>query len=322
MMQGVILAAGKGTRLHPLTARRSKAMAPVAGMPLVARVMATLSANGIQRFVLVAAPQDTELRDYFGDGGRHGLTIDYVEQGERLGMAHALGQATHVIDGPFVLSACDSLVDSSHIGALLAAHREHQAAATLSLMPVAREQIARTGIVEWTPPFVRRIIEKPDPAQAPSNIASLPLYVFAPDVLALLPDIRPSARGEYELQDAIQQLIDRTGRVTGVFAPARRQVTDAADLLAMNRSFLREQAGVRVADSAQVGANVRLAGPVLVEEDVCIGADAVIGPEVYIEQGAQIGAQAHIARAVVLRYARIEAGTEITDQIVSTGGAA
>ena len=180
-MQGVVLAAGKGTRLQPLTQTRSKAMAPVVGKPLVARVVDTLVANDVRDLVMVVSPDDTAICGYFGDGAALGMTVRYVVQTERLGMAHALGLAAPFLDGAFVLSACDNLVAAAHVGDLIAAHRQHAAAATLSLMPIDIAKASSTGVVVWEPPYVRRIVEKPHPADAPSNISSLPLYVFDRD---------------------------------------------------------------------------------------------------------------------------------------------
>src|SRR5690606_30999802 len=105
----------------------------------------------------------------------------------RKGMAHALGLAAPLLRGDFILSACDNLVPLAHLRALVATHRTQQATATLSLMPIEPSQTSKTGVVVWEPPFVQRIVEKPKPEEAPSNISSLPLYVFAPAILELLP---------------------------------------------------------------------------------------------------------------------------------------
>jgi dTDP-glucose pyrophosphorylase len=237
-MQGVLLAAGKGTRLQPLTLARSKAMAPVAGRPLGVRVADLLVAQGIDELIVVVSPSDMEIRPCFATQAGFEIPVRFVVQEERKGMAHALGLVAPLLKGDFILSACDNLVPVAHLQELVATHRTQDAAATLSLMPIELSQASKTGVVVWEPPFVRRIVEKPKPEEAPSNISSLPLYVFAPDILGFLPLVQPSARGEYELQDAIQLLIERTGRVTGVLTQARRQVTNAADLLELNLHYL------------------------------------------------------------------------------------
>lgn len=314
-MQGVILAAGKGTRLHPLTLTRSKAMAPVAGKPLVVRVMETLLAHGITDMLVVVGPQDEGLRAELGDGSRWGVTLRTVVQHERLGMAHALGLVAPFVNDDFVLSACDNLVPTAHVGDLIATHRVRGAAATLSLMPVTLAEVSRTGVVVWDDPWVRRIVEKPRPEDAPSTLSSLPLYVLGRELLALLPRLLPSPRGEYELQDALQLLMDRGDRVTGVFTSSRQQVTTAADLLALNLTMLAHEA-TAWGDVARPD-GVDITPPVLVEEGAQISPGARLGPRVFVERGAVIGAGAVLEDSVVLRGAHVAPGRIVRGELIA-----
>lgn len=316
-MQGVILAAGKGTRLHPLTLARTKAMAPVAGKPLVGRVLATLAAQGVDDVIVVVSPQDGEIRGALGNGRGYGVSLRYVEQQERLGMAHALGLAAPWLDGPFVLSACDNLVPAAHVGELLAAHRTRQAAATLSLMPVTLDQVSKTGVVVWDDPWVRRIVEKPQPHEAPSTISSLPLYVLGPDVLALLPEVKPSPRGEYELQDALQMLMERGGRVTGVFTTNRLQVTTAADLLALNLAYLELEADQASGLAKSEIVDVTVIPPVLVEAGARIGPGCRLGPRVFVERDAEVGAGAVLMDCMVMRRATVAPGAQVSGELIA-----
>jgi NDP-sugar pyrophosphorylase family protein len=315
-MQGVLLAAGKGTRLHPLTMKRSKAMAPVAGRPLAGRVADLLVAQGIDELIVVVGPNDQEVQPYFASHASLEIPVRFVLQAERKGMAHALGLAAPLLSADFIMSACDNLVPVAHIGEMVATHRQSDAAATLSLMPIDITQAGKTGVVEWDAPFVRRIVEKPKPEEAPSNISSLPLYVFAPELLEMLPFVQPSARGEYELQDAIQMLIERTGRVRGVLTESRRQVTNAADLLELNAFYLAEEGGLLRSESL-LPDDVKLIPPVVIEAGVTVGPGCVIGPRVYIEQGAIIGAGAQVVDTLVLRGAEVIAGQRVVAEVVA-----
>ena len=315
-MQGLLLAAGKGTRLQPLTLVRSKAMAPVAGRPLGGRVADLLVAQGIDELIVVVSPDDVEVQPYFAQRAEVGVPVRFVEQVERKGMAHALGLVAPLLTGDFVMSACDNLAPVAHVAALIATHRQHAASATLSLMPIDIAQASKTGIVAWEPPYVRRIVEKPKPEDAPSNISSLPLYVFSRAVLEMLPLVQPSPRGEYELQDAIQLLIERTQRVVGVLTKTRQQVTNAADLLALNLAYLAEEPDVSQSASS-LPDDAQLIPPVVVEPGVEVGAGSVLGPRVYIEQGARIGAGAHLTNALVLRGAVVEVGQQVAHEVVA-----
>ncbi|MCB0107052.1 MAG: NTP transferase domain-containing protein, partial [Caldilineaceae bacterium] len=116
-MQGVILAAGKGTRLQPVTPARTKAMAPVAGKPIVARVLDLLVQNGIRDLLLLISPDDSDIRPYFERHLPDGVQLQFVVQHERLGMAHALSLLAPAIHEDFIMSACDNLAPAEHVAA-------------------------------------------------------------------------------------------------------------------------------------------------------------------------------------------------------------
>ncbi|HID85904.1 MAG TPA: hypothetical protein EYP55_00820 [Anaerolineae bacterium] len=317
-MQGVILAAGKGSRLHPITTQRSKAMLPILGRPIVERVMEVLAANGVQEFILVVSRVDSEIVRYFEEESPLEAEIRFVVQEERLGMADALKYAAPHIRGTFILSACDNLVPAKHVAELIACHRTHREInAVLSLMRVDRSLLSRVGVVEMDGEWVTRIVEKPGPEEAPSDIASLPLYVFTPRILDYLPEVKLSPRGEYELQDAIQMLIQRDGRVRGVFTESRLQLTGPRDLLVINRHYLVNGYDRPQLAPYTVGPNTHLITPLRIEEGTTIGEGCVIGPRVYIERDCRIGSNVTIKDAVVLREAVVESGAMVVGEVVS-----
>ena len=158
--------------------------------------------NGVRDFVFVISPDDTEITSYFTERTSLDITARFVIQEERLGMAHALRLAAPLVDGRFVVSACDSLLDPAYVRKLFLV--DDEADAVLSLLDVEPDKLCRSGVVELDGERIRRIVEKPSPGNAPSNTVSLPHYVFSPRLLELLPSVKPSFRGEYEIQDAIQ----------------------------------------------------------------------------------------------------------------------
>lgn len=294
-------------------------MLPILGQPIVERVMEGLWDSGIDAFILVVSPEDADIVEYFTRESPLGSHVSFVEQRERKGMAHALRQAAPNIQGTFVLSACDNLVSRDHTSALISSHQaDPSRQATLSLMRVPADLISRTGIVAlddgWT---VRRIVEKPAPEEAPSDVASLPLYVFEPALLDHLPDVPLSPRGEYELQDAIQMLIDRGGTVRGVLADSRLTLTNAQDLLSINQHYLLNGGQTPHLAPYTVGPNTQLVTPLRIEQGTTIGADCEIGPHVYIERDSTIGSNVTIRDAVVLRGAVVPAGSVVEGQVVS-----
>lgn len=317
-MQGVILAAGKGSRLHPITVNRSKAMLPILGRPMVERVMETLWHNSVREFILVVSDTDAEVVRYFQTESQMQADVQFVTQSERKGMANALQQAAPLIHGDFVLSACDNLVSEAHVAELISMHRrEPNIQGTLSVMRIPESMLGRTGIVEIKNGWVTRILEKPKPEEAPTNIASLPLYIFKPAILDYLPEVKLSPRGEYELQDAIQMLIERRGHVQCVFVPGRLTVTGPEDLLAINRHYLLNGHDRPQLAPFTVGNNTHLITPLRIEQGTVIGEGCVIGPRVYIERDCHIGDNVTIKDAVVLRETHIPDGVVVIGEVVS-----
>jgi NDP-sugar pyrophosphorylase family protein len=316
-VQGVILAAGKGSRLQHITLRRSKAMLPILGRPMVERVMLDMVANGVQDFILVVSPDDRYITHYFRRESGIKAEVRFVYQPQRLGMANALACAAPLVTDDFILSACDNIVSEEHVGRMIDAWQwPTKPNALLTLMPVEPDRTGSVGMVEMDGPWIKRIVEKPKPEESPSNISSLPLYCFSPHILDYLPEVPRSPRGEYELQDAIQMVIERDGRVGGVMCKRRMTLTNAADLLAINRHYLMRTDRPQLAPQT-VGSNTQLVTPLRVETGTVIGANCVIGPNVYIERDCRIGDGVTIRNAVVLRESVVADGTTVVDQVVS-----
>jgi UDP-N-acetylglucosamine diphosphorylase / glucose-1-phosphate thymidylyltransferase / UDP-N-acetylgalactosamine diphosphorylase / glucosamine-1-phosphate N-acetyltransferase / galactosamine-1-phosphate N-acetyltransferase len=315
-MQAVILAAGRGKRLHPITETRTKAMAPIMGKPIVERVMEPLIAHGIQDFILVISPDDDSVRQYFHSVNLQNINICLVEQPEPLGMAHALMQATAHIWEDFVLSSCDNLVPWDDIESMLTLwETESRPQALLSLLRVPPEMIHRVGIVKLAGDRVVEIIEKPDPQKAPSNIASTPLYCFRKEFLELLPKVKPSARGEYELQSAIQMLIQNDGHVRGHPISNRIDLTTPDDLLDINMMYFSRHNQQRYLAINPMDNGTQLIPPYHIEAGVRLGENCKIGPNAFIERDCLIADGVQLENSVVLREREVKEGI-YRDQVV------
>lgn len=315
LYQGLVLAAGAGKRLRPLSLTRSKALAPLCGRPMLAWVLDSLVATGIADLVVVVAdPDDDVARWCRAWAAGRDLRLRLVVQPERLGMAHALRCAAPALVQRFIMHACDTIVAPGALAAQLQRHVDARAACSLCLEHVAGpEHIRKTAIVTPDGDRIRGIVEKPEPEDAPSDLSAMPIYLFEPEVLALLPAVRPSARGEYEIQDAISALIARDRPVHGWLVPERWQITDCADLLALNFEFLHRGETRRTAAAT-------CHDPVWVGDDVACGAGCVLGPEAVIESGARLGAGAVVRRAVVLREAVVPDGAVVEDCVLAGEG--
>jgi UDP-N-acetylglucosamine diphosphorylase / glucose-1-phosphate thymidylyltransferase / UDP-N-acetylgalactosamine diphosphorylase / glucosamine-1-phosphate N-acetyltransferase / galactosamine-1-phosphate N-acetyltransferase len=173
------------------------------------------------------------------------------------------------------------------------------------------------AIVEMEGPWVTSIIEKAKPEEVRSNISSLPLYAFSRRILDYLPEVPLSPRGEYELQDAIRMLIEREGRVGGIVIDRRLTLTNAADLLALNRTYLVHGGdGPQLAPTA-VGPGTQLITPLHIGARVVIGKDCTIGPNVYIERDCRLGDGVTVRDAIVLQGAKVSDGATIINEVVA-----
>lgn len=313
----VILAAGKGSRLHPITLNRSKAMLPILGRPIVERVMDDIAVNGVRDFILVVNPDDQQIIRYFQEESGLEADVRFVYQSERRGMADALRCAAPLIRSDFILSACDNLISANYIGRMLSRWKqEPRPKGLLTLLPVEPGRFGSVGMVSLEGEWITRIVEKPQSLQGLSNLSSLPIYAFTKKILNYLPEVPLSSRGEYELQDAIQMLIDRDGRVCGLNAEGRLTLTNAADLLAINRRFLKRGVNQSYIEPGNAGVDTRIIPPVYIESGTVIGKRCVIGPNVYIEKNCIIGDQVTITNAVILRETNIDPGSRIENRIL------
>src|SRR6056297_2856439 len=192
-MDGVVLAAGEGTRMRPLTAEKPKSLVEVAGQPLLDHGFDALLSVGVERLVVVVGYRGRDIVDHYGDSYR-GAPVEYVEQTDRQGTAHALQQAMPVVEAPFVVLHGDN-VCRANLGRVVERHRETDAAATLLVESVAREEAKTTGVVETDGDGrVTGLVEKP--ADPPSTLVTRGFYALGPEIGPALDRIAPSARGE------------------------------------------------------------------------------------------------------------------------------
>lgn len=313
-MQAVILAAGRGKRLGHLTENRSKPMQPILGVPMIGRVVNHLAEAGINEFIFVANPEDSQLKSYLTTLS---LDMTFAYQHQPLGMAHALLQASSMIRNSFILAACDNLVPPNELYNFVDKFKTNKYDALLAIKPVPQKQIPQCGIVTLDGnQRITAIIEKPPVHLAPSNIGSVPIYGFSHQILTLLDKIDKSPRGEYELQDAIQELIKRNANVYGFFVSKRFTVTNARDLLNVNLYYLKYlQQSVYSPQGIPPGTSIY--PPVYVENGTSIGTNCSIGPNVYIESNVTIQDNCTIKNAVILRHSNVPQNSSIENMVIA-----
>jgi glucose-1-phosphate thymidylyltransferase len=235
-LKGLILSGGKGTRLRPITHTSAKQLVPVANKPVLFYGIEAMAHAGIDDVGIIIAPETgEEVKAVAGDGSRFGVRITYIPQQEPLGLAHAVLTAEEFLgDSPFVMYLGDNLLQGG-IDDLVEAFRTHEPDALILLTPVPDPE--HYGVAELNGGAVIRLVEKP--AEPRTDLALVGVYMFTPAVHDATRAIRPSARGELEITDAIQYLVDQGLRVEPHIVRGWWKDTGRLeDILAANRLVL------------------------------------------------------------------------------------
>jgi glucose-1-phosphate thymidylyltransferase len=303
-LKGLILSGGKGTRLRPITHTSAKQLVPVANRPVLFYGIQSMADAGIEEVGIIIAPETgDEIRAAVGDGSQFGLAITYIVQDEPAGLAHAVLTAEGFLgDAPFVMYLGDNLLQGG-IQELVAAFQRNAPDALILLTPVPDPE--HYGVAELADGRVVRLAEKPP--EPKTDLALVGVYMFTAGIHEAARAIRPSARGELEITDAIQHLVDTGRRVEPHIVQGWWKDTGRLDdMLEANRLVLDTmQARVEgeLVDS-------RVDGRVVVEPGARLERATVRGPAV-IGAGAQltdcyIGPYTAIGEDCVIERAEVE----------------
>ncbi len=300
-MKAVILAAGEGKRMHPLTFTRPKVMLPIANRPIVEHLLIELKRAGIDDFIFIVGYHGETIREHFGQGDRWGVNIEYAYQRKQLGTAHALKLIERFVDGKFLLANGDILVRVPDIQKVLAGDN-----ITLSL--IEKEDTRGLGVVRVDGDRIAGIYEKV--ADAPSKLANTGVYLLTKDIFPAIERTRQSPRGEFELTDSLQYLIDEGKAPSWVKLDHWLDVSYPWDLLATNEVLVSGtdpevlgtvEDNVTIKGQLAVGAGTVIRANSYIVGPVMIGDNCEIGPNCYIRAHTAIGDNCHIGNAVEIK---------------------
>lgn len=314
-MKAIIPCAGRGKRLRPLTFTNAKPVIPIANKPILLYAIESIKKVGITEIGLVVGDTINDIRDVLKDGSQYGVNLTYIHQEKPLGISHTIMVSQDFLgDESFVMYLGDNLLEED-ITEPVRRFKEHNANGVIVLYPTDKPELFGIAVVEND--RVTRLVEKPkDP---PSNLAAIGIYVFDKSIHPIVNNLKPSARGELEITDAIQGLIDSGAKVE--YHTCQGWWIDAGnpdDMIEANRLVLQnikasmngqadEASDIRGNVIIGGGTTIRnstIRGPVIIGEN-CEISDSFVGSFTSIGSGSKLG-NCEVEYSVVMENCEID----------------
>jgi len=312
-MKAVILAAGEGRRLKPLTNLRPKPMIPIANRPLLEHVVTAVVEAGVTEIVLVVGYKRERIQSYFGDGEEWNVDISYAIQDKQLGTGHAILQAEEFVDDDFLALNGDRIIESAVVRALIERH-EANGETLLAVTPTDRP--TDYGVVELRGDRVTNIVEKPRWGRPRSELINAGVYCFEQSIFDEIRATDSGPGGESSIVTTIGRLIE-DGGVRGIRSRGMWiDVSNLWDVLGVNSSAL-DQAESSVGTGFHRSSGAEIGDGVQIGDDCRVGHNATIGRGTAIGDNVTVGANAVVSNAVVLSDSIIDDGAVVRDCIVA-----
>ena len=319
-LKAIILSAGEGSRMRPLTLTKPKTMLPVAGKPIIQYNIESLRDNGITDILLFVRFKEEMVRNYFGDGSDFGVNISYKTQKDFLGTANAISYGEDFIDDSIIVLNGDIILDDEIIHEIIKKYN-YLTPDTLMLLTEVEDPSA-FGVVEIENGNIKSIVEKPKREEAPSNLVNAGIYIFNKDIFDKIRKTEISERGEYEITDSVSLQIKDNKTVIG--HKTSKDWIDVGrpwELIEVNEDLigkLKTEIKGTIEDGAFIHGEVFLdegsvikAG-VYIEGNVYIGKNCDIGPNSYIRGNTYFGDNVHVGNAVEIKNSIIMENTNVS----------
>lgn len=323
-MRSVILAAGNGTRMGPLTENRPKAMLPIVNKPLLEHIILELKVAGIKDLCVVVGYCKEKIIEYFGNGSNLGVNIEYVEQKKQNGTAGAILVARDYINERFLVINGDTLIDGQDIERLCNTKGD----AVLTAKKVDSPE--HYGVLYVRGDKIEKIIEKPK--ESASNLANVGVYIFDPSIFDIIANTGLSKRGEYEITDSIQSMIDSGKELRYILIERWQDIGFPWHMLEANEVMLKNKRAWEVLGNVEPYATLQgdiaigkctiirngsyITGPVIIGDNCDIGPNCYIRPATSIGNNVRIGNAVEIKNSVIMNGAHIGHLSYVGDSII------
>lgn len=319
-LKAIILSAGEGSRMRPLTLTKPKTMLPVAGKPIIQYNIESLRDNGITDILLIVRYKEEIVRNYFGDGSDFGVNISYKTQKDFLGTANAISYGEDFIDDSIIVLNGDIILDDEIIHEIIKKYN-YLSPDTLMLLTEVEDPSA-FGVVEIENGNIKNIVEKPKREEAPSNLVNAGIYIFNKDIFDKIRETEISERGEYEITDSVSLQIEDNKTVIG--HKTSKDWIDVGrpwELIEVNEELIGKlkteikgtvEAGAVIHGEVFLDEGSVIKAGVYIEGNVYIGKNCDIGPNSYIRGNTYFGDNVHVGNAVEIKNSIIMENTNVS----------
>lgn len=319
-LKAIILSAGEGSRMRPLTLTKPKTMLPVSGKPIIQYNIESLRDNGITDILLIVRYKEEIVRNYFGDGSDFGVNISYKTQKDFLGTANAISYGEDFIDDSIIVLNGDIILDDEIIHEIIKKYN-YLSPDTLMLLTEVEDPSA-FGVVEIENGNIKNIVEKPKREEAPSNLVNAGIYIFNKDIFDKIRETEISERGEYEITDSVSLQIEDNKTVIG--HKTSKDWIDVGrpwELIEVNEELIGKlkteikgtvEAGAVIHGEVFLDEGSVIKAGVYIEGNVYIGKNCDIGPNSYIRGNTYFGDNVHVGNAVEIKNSIIMENTNVS----------
>jgi len=318
-LKAIILTAGEGTRMRPLTLTKPKTMLPVAGKPIIQYNIEALRDSGVTDILLIVNYKETMVKDYFKDGKDFGVKISYKTQKELVGTANAIEYGKDFVDDTFIVLNGDIILDSDLIKSILNEYLSYNVDTLMVLKEVNNP--SHFGVVEIESNLVKNIVEKPSLKEAPSNLVNTGVYIFNRSIFDKIGKTTLSERGEYEITDSLLMQI-KEGQVVRGFKTDKEWIDVGRpwELIEINELLLKE---IKTTIKGKVENGAYIHGEIFLDEgsvirsgvyiqgSVYIGKNCDIGPNSFIRGNSYFGDNVRVGNAVEIKNSIILENTNV-----------